>query len=181
MKLYTKGGDGGETDLRGGRRVAKDDLRIAAYGDLDELNASLGMAIAAVGDDPMSNSLRAIQHRLFDLGAAMIVDVRKDDDPVVTESDVEQLESWIDDATAESPELTGFILPGGSEAAARLHVARTVCRRAERTIVALGAMTLVPAHTVQYLNRLSDLLFALARLANVRAGTTDILWRPTKP
>ncbi|MCH7700074.1 MAG: cob(I)yrinic acid a,c-diamide adenosyltransferase [Planctomycetes bacterium] len=181
MKLYTKGGDGGETDLRGGRRVPKDDIRIAAYGDLDELNATIGMAVAALDDDTTIGSLRDVQNRLFDLGAALMADAAKDDDPVVSSDDVTTLESWIDAASAELSELKNFILPGGTEAAARLHLARTVCRRAERTLVSLGGMTAIPGHAIQYVNRLSDLLFALARLANARASVADVPWQHTKP
>lgn len=181
MKLYTKGGDGGETDLRGGRRVPKDDIRIAAYGDLDELNAAIGMAVAGLDDDTTIGSLRDVQNRLFDLGAALAADAAKDDDPVVSTDDVTKLESCIDAASAEVSELKNFILPGGTEAAARLHLARTVCRRAERTLVSLGGMTTIPRRAIQYLNRLSDLLFAFARLANARASVADVPWRHTKP
>lgn len=181
MKLYTKGGDGGETDLRGGRRVPKDDIRIAAYGDLDELNAAIGMAVAGLDDDTTIGSLRDVQNRLFDLGAALAADAAKDDDPVVSADDVTKLESWIDAASADVSELKNFILPGGTDAAARLHLARTVCRRAERTLVSLGGMTTIPRRAIEYVNRLSDLLFALARLANARASVADVPWRHTKP
>ncbi len=181
MKLYTKGGDGGETDLRGGRRVPKDDTRIAAYGDLDELNSTIGLVVAALDDKTTIDSLRDIQNRLFDLGAALAADATKDDDPVVSSADVTKLESWIDEASEEVSELKNFILPGGTEAAARLHLARTVCRRAERTLVSLGGMTTIPRHAIEYVNRLSDLLFALARLANARASVEDVPWQQTKP
>ena len=181
MKLYTKGGDGGETDLRGGRRVPKDDLRIVAYGDLDELNASIGMAVAAMDDDATVESLRDVQNRLFDLGAALASAATKDDDPVVSTDDVTKLESWIDAASGETSELKNFILAGGTDAAARLHLARTVCRRADRTLVSLGGMTTIPQHAIEYVNRLSDLLFALARLANARASVADIPWRQHQP
>jgi len=177
MKLYTKGGDGGETDLRGGRRVSKNDVRIAAYGDLDELNAAIGMAVAVLNEPGTLDPLRSVQNLLFDLGAALAADAIHADDPVVSPDDVTRIEAWIDGAAAATPALKTFILPGGTEAAARLHVARTVCRRAERTLVTLAEVTPTPPHAIEFLNRLSDLLFALARLANARASVADVPWR----
>ena len=185
-RIYTKGGDRGETSLGDGSRVAKDDLRVAAYGDVDELNAVLGLVLCEA-DDALAAGLSRLQNDLFDLGADLCVPQPPEETPPdggapgksrlrVTAAQVTALEEWIDRVNAALPPLTSFILPGGSRLAAQLHVARTVCRRAERAMVALArAQTLNPA-ALHYINRLSDLLFVLARAANPPGA--EPLWQP---
>lgn len=182
MKIYTRRGDRGETDLFGGGRVPKDDLRVSAYGDVDELNACIGVAAAATDDKDLRAFALKIQSSLFDLGSQLATPQpktgrdQKFEVPGVDLAGVEELEREIDRLEEELAPLTSFILPGGTAGAAALHHARTVCRRAERAAVALDrAETLDPA-TIQYLNRLSDLLFTMARIANARAGVADIPW-----
>ncbi|MBW2292535.1 MAG: cob(I)yrinic acid a,c-diamide adenosyltransferase [Deltaproteobacteria bacterium] len=180
MKIYTRRGDRGETDLFGGGRVAKDDLRVAAYGDVDELNACVGVAAAASDQDELRAFMHQIQNSLFDLGSQLatpqVAQQKKHGHPCVDIERVGELEREIDRLEDELEPLTSFILPGGSATAAALHHARTVCRRAERSAVALDrAESLEPA-IVQYLNRLSDLLFTMARVANSRSGISDITW-----
>lgn len=179
MKIYTKTGDAGETSLFDSTRVSKADARVDAYGEVDELNASLGAARASLRDPDLASAIEAIQADLFALGArladpsARIADrVMK---AVVTSADVERLEQTIDRLEEELPPLRRFILPGGSPAGALLHLARTVCRRAERRVIGLGAGA-VDSLLVVYLNRLSDLLFVMARTANYRAGVSEIEW-----
>jgi cob(I)alamin adenosyltransferase len=176
-RIYTRGGDAGETSLGDGTRVAKTDARIEACGAVDELNAALGLALAGPLPDRLRPWLERIQNDLFDLGADLTVPL---DDPKqrlrVVPVQVEWLEQRCDEANAELEPLRSFVLPGGSEAAARLHLARTVCRRAERRTVALGAGASPTA--LAYLNRLSDLLFILARAANRAAGAPEPLWHP---
>jgi len=181
MKLYTKTGDDGTTGLFGGARVAKHDLRVAAYGEVDETNAAIGLAVCVVPDEQFRGRLRMIQSDLFVLGAELAT--REGDRPqhVVTPEHAARLEQWIDDAGQEVPPLRQFVLPGGTELAARFHLARTVCRRAERAVTALAASQTVAPPIIIYLNRLSDLLFALARQANHDAGVADILWSPPQP
>ena len=174
MKLYTKRGDAGLTDLFGGRRVSKDDLRVEAYGTVDELNSVIGLVRSVDGNelfDEIAEPLRAIQSRLFELGADLATprDVLGEGEskrasavPRIGAERVAELEAWIDAASAAVPAMRHFILPGGTQLAARLHVARTVCRRAERLVVALAKAEPVGEQVVVYLNRLSDLLFALA-------------------
>lgn len=176
VKLYTKTGDSGQTGLLGGGRVSKADARVEAYGELDETNAAVGLAATAAADDDVGRMLRAIQDDLFVLGAELASPAGAGDVAKIGPDQVTRLEAWIDAAAAEAPPLRQFILPGGSEAAARLHLARTVCRRAERRVVALAADEPLDRWCVVYLNRLSDLLFALARLANHRAGVADVPW-----
>jgi cob(I)alamin adenosyltransferase len=178
MKIYTKTGDDGTTGLLGAGRVGKDDPRIESYGTVDELNATLGMARACGGLDADLDGLVArVQDDLFTVGAALA-----DPDPsgkfhnVVSENQTTKLEAEIDRLEAELPPLTQFILPGGSPAAARLHLARTICRRAERLVVHLAHLSDVPDNLVAYLNRLSDFLFVLARAANQRSGVADTPW-----
>lgn len=178
MKIYTKTGDRGETGLFGGGRVGKDDPRVDAYGQVDELNSVLGVARAeGLGKlDPLAQSL---QDQLFTVGS--ILATPKDSKaashiPQVKDAWVKAMEDAIDSYDLELPPLTAFILPGGSKAAAALHHARTVCRRAERCVVPLHRDGLVDAEVVVYLNRLSDLLFAMARYANHLAGVKDVPW-----
>ena len=179
MKLYTKRGDDGSTSLVGGRQVSKDNLRVAAYGDVDEANAAVGVVIATCDDDKTGGILRQIQSELFVLGTQLATLERDLPQAAVSEDQVTQLERWIDEASDETPPMNSFILPGGSATAAALHSARTVVRRAERTTVALALREPVAPAVMAYLNRLSDLLFALARQANHRAGVAEIPW--TKP
>jgi len=178
MKLYTKRGDDGHTDLFGGQRVSKHDLRVSAYGDIDEANAAIGLTIARCDDEQTCETLRRIQSDLFALGAELATPEDKPAQTVINDDHVAQLERWIDEATKETPALRNFILPGGSETAARLQLARTIVRRAERSIVALAECETVRGPAIAYVNRLSDLLFALARRANHRAGVGDIPWIP---
>lgn len=180
MKIYTKTGDAGDTGLFGGARVRKCDPRVEACGELDELNGVLGL-VRAEGSlgARFDELLGAVQSRLFDLGAELANAKGKDlGIPLVADDDVVALEQAIDDADRELPPLRTFVLPGGTRLAALLHVARTVCRRAERRVVALAQLEdgAVRAEVLRYLNRLSDLLFVLARLANHRAGVPDVPW-----
>ena len=179
MKIYTRTGDGGETALFDGTRVSKADPRVDAYGHVDELNALIGQARAAGIPRDLDDELDRIQQDLFAVGA-MLADPSSRIAARVTRarlsaSDVERLEQWIDAAEAELPPLRRFVVPGGTAGASALHIARTVCRRAERHIVSLGPDA-VPAETITYVNRLSDLLFVLARLANRRANVPDREW-----
>jgi len=177
-KIYTRGGDAGETSLGDGSRISKLDARIAAYGTVDELNSVVGLALAADCPDEIGSVLGRIQNELFDLGADLSVSMEQDARLRVTQEQVDALEGDCDRFNTELPELKSFVLPGGSEAAARLHVARTTCRRAEReALVASGFYAVNPVALV-YLNRLSDLLFILARAANAAAGREEPLWRP---
>lgn len=178
MGLYTKGGDKGETGLRGGGRVGKDHDRVAAYGDVDELNAAIGLAEAAGDDADQKAQLRRIQEDLFVIGSELASEEGADVETRIGPEAYERLERWIDEACEPVPPLRSFILPGGSELSARLHAARAICRRAERGAVRLGRGGPVSPHALIYLNRLSDLLFALARLANHRAGIPDTPWSP---
>lgn len=178
MKLYTKKGDGGQTQLGDGARVGKDQVRVAAYGQVDEVNAAVGLAAAACDDAEWTGRLRQVQDRLLVLGAELADPSGGPRMPALDPDDVTQFEGWIDEAAAEVGSLASFVLPGGSELAARLHLARTVCRRAERAVVALAGRERVSSHAVVFLNRLSDLLFAWARLANHRRGVEEVAWRP---
>ena len=178
-RIYTRGGDGGETSLGSGARVPKDDPRIEAYGDVDELNAVLGLALARGVPEPAASWLAQLQTELFDLGADLAGPLDDARERLrVTAAQVERLEAWCDEANERLPMLRSFVLPGGTEAAALLHLARTGCRRAERRAVALAAREDVNAEALAYLNRLSDLLFILARAANATAGAGEPLWRP---
>ncbi len=180
MKIYTKTGDGGETGLFGGRRVPKDHLRIEAYGTVDELNALLGQARAANGQKEVDELLALLQHHLFVLGADLATPRQgtKASVPRLREEDILQLESRIDAMEETLAPLTSFILPGGTPLAASLHVARTVCRRAERHAVALAHVEDIGPQAIPYLNRLSDLLFVLARFVNHISGTPEVKWSP---
>ncbi|HEY2353854.1 MAG TPA: cob(I)yrinic acid a,c-diamide adenosyltransferase [Gaiellaceae bacterium] len=167
--IYTGGGDKGQTSLGDGSRVSKLDPRIAALGDVDELNSVVGWCAAG---------LDRIQNELFDLGADMSVPFVEGDGKLrITQDAVDRLEAECDDANAALPELKSFVLPGGDETAARLFLARSVCRRAERTVLACPDVNPLAA---VYLNRLSDLLFILARAANASAGVDEPLWRPAR-
>jgi len=182
MKLYTKTGDDGSTGLFGGVRVGKDSLRVEAYGTVDELNASLGLALAAPGLDAFRDRLTAIQSRLFEVGADLATpytegeDVSKRYVPRLDPAAITDLEQAIDEASGQVEAMKCFVLPGGCDLAARMHICRTVCRRAERLTVALAKEEPVNEDVVVYLNRLSDLFFALSRLANKEAGVPDVPW-----
>jgi cob(I)alamin adenosyltransferase len=179
VKIYTKTGDTGETSLFDKTRVSKADPRVEAYGEFDELNACLGAARAARLDADLTAVLEQIQSELFAVGARLADPssriAARVEKVTVSNAEVEQLEAMIDRLDAQLPPLRRFILPGGSTAGALLHLARTVCRRAERRVVGLGAGAVDPV-IVTYLNRLSDLLFVMARVANHRAGTTEVEW-----
>lgn len=179
MKIYTKTGDAGETSLFGKMRVSKADPRVDAYGEVDELNTCLGVVRSLVADPDLSQWLEAIQRDLFALGARLADPSSKIADRVskatIADVHVERLEQQIDRLEMEVPPLTRFILPGGSQAGAMLHMARTVCRRAERRVIGLGAEAVEPILIV-YLNRLSDLLFVMARAANHRASVPELEW-----
>lgn len=176
MKLSTKTGDGGQTGLIGGERVDKHDARVATYGEVDELNAVLGLVVAALPDDTWRSDLHAIQSDLFTLGAQLAVSDAATPGQRIVPEQVARLDALLDAVSASLPELTNFVLPGGCELAARFHLARTVCRRAERGVVALSRRVTLDAQVIVYLNRLSDLLFAYALAANQRAGVADIVW-----
>lgn len=182
MKIYTKTGDGGETSLFGGQRVGKEHARIKAYGTVDELNAFIGLARASSPPREIDDILARVQDELFTLGAdlATPVDKEKTRVPRISGADAARLEAAIDDADVQLKPLRAFVLPGGSALSSQLHVARTVCRRAERAVIALKRNEQVSDACVVYLNRLSDLLFILARLANLRAGVEEPEWKPGK-
>lgn len=178
-RLYTRTGDAGETALIGGERVAKSHRRVAAYGEVDELNSAIGFALTQMCDGASAERLARTQHDLFAIGARLATPPGEAGDraaPAVPAERVAEMEAWIDEAGTELEPLREFILPGGSPGAAALHVARTVCRRAERAVVALHAAEPVDPEVLRYLNRLSDLLFVLARVENRRAGRADVTW-----
>jgi cob(I)alamin adenosyltransferase len=179
MRIYTKTGDTGETGLFDGTRVSKADPRVEAYGDVDELNAWLGVVRANKADEQLDKMLGTIQATLFALGAELADPRNKIAARVtkaaLTDEHVTELESWIDTLEAGTKPLRRFILAGGTPTGALLHLARTVCRRAERRIVALGPGAVEPL-VVTYINRLSDLLFVMARAANARAGVAETEW-----
>jgi cob(I)alamin adenosyltransferase len=177
-KIYTRGGDAGETSLGDGSRVSKLDSRIAAYGTVDELNSVVGLVLAAPCPDAVRHMLERVQNELFDLGADLSVPLEHDARLRVTQHQIDALERDCDRVNAELPELRSFVLPGGSEAAARLHVARTICRRAEREALSASTRHAVNPVVLTYLNRLSDLLFILARAANAAEGHEEPLWSP---
>lgn len=179
MRLYTRGGDQGTTGLPGGTRVPKDDVRVSAYGDVDELNAALGWVAAACDNHEQLGRLQNLQEQLLGLGAELAGTTGDQSTASVASVQVSVLEEWIDSASEAVGPLKQFVLPGGSELAARFHLARTICRRAERSVVTLSREQEVTGGTIVYLNRLSDLLFAWARLANTRANVPDITWKGT--
>jgi cob(I)alamin adenosyltransferase len=181
MKIYTKTGDSGSTGLFGGGRVPKDDIRVEAYGDVDELNAVIGMARSIEMMPRIDEVLVPIQRDLFAIGALLATPDRDKmalhlEKARINEGRIAELEHAIDDGDAELEPLKAFIIPGGTPKAAALHVARTVCRRAERHVVRLQHEVELPSLAVVYLNRLSDLLFTLARVANRRAGAGEVTW-----
>lgn len=178
-KVYTRTGDDGTTGLGGGQRVPKDSPRIEAYGTVDELNSQIGVARAAGLDPKLSDPLAAIQNELFHLGSDLCFleeDKARFPAPKIEARHVAALETLMDELSAELSPLENFILPGGTPGAAALHVARTVCRRAERAALRLSRAEAIGAFVVPYLNRLSDALFVMARYENHRRGSADLLW-----
>jgi cob(I)alamin adenosyltransferase len=178
-KVYTRTGDDGTTGLCGGQRVSKSSRRISAYGAVDELNSVLGLAIASRLETSISDELTRIQNELFHLGSDLCIleqDKQAMPVPVIEQRHVDALESSMDQRSAELSPLENFILPGGSNGAAQLHLARAVCRRAERQLVSLAEQEQVNPVTLEYLNRLSDALFVMARYENLKRGVPDVLW-----
>lgn len=171
-KIYTRTGDDGTTGLGDGSRVAKDSARVTAYGTVDEANSTIGVVLASELPDDIRTLLVAIQHQLFDLGGELCIPGHA----AISDADVERLEQHLDAFNEALPALKDFILPGGGEAGARCHVARTVVRRAEREAVALSRMETVRPEAVRYLNRLSDLLFVLSRVLARASGHGEVLW-----
>ena len=173
-KIYTRTGDDGSTGLGDGSRTGKDSLRVTAYGTVDELNSAIGMVVASdgVGDD-VREALFQVQHELFDLGGELCIPGMA----MIQAADVDRLESVLDGFNADLPPLKDFILPGGGMAAAHCHLTRTICRRAEREVVALGRIEAVRPEAQRYLNRLSDLLFVMARVLARRSGHGEVLWQ----
>jgi cob(I)alamin adenosyltransferase len=188
-RIYTKTGDKGETGLVGGQRVPKDDLRIEAYGAVDELNSFVGLARTTVEESKtfellkdLAAKLKRVQHELFNLGSILATlpeDVHPRQ-PRVTSIEIQQLEREIDESNEVLKPLRSFVLPGGSRLDAELHVCRTVCRRAERLLVQLHREQSAPPEAVQYLNRLSDALFVWSRWVNVKQGAAETLWEPNR-
>ncbi|MCZ2152652.1 MAG: cob(I)yrinic acid a,c-diamide adenosyltransferase [Bryobacterales bacterium] len=187
-KIYTKSGDSGMTSLVNGRRVPKYDLRIETYGTVDELNATLGVAAASIGElqsetpaiSRLGGIVRRVQHELFNLGSLLATDASevKPYQARITPADVEQLENEIDELNKDLPELRSFVLPGGARLNAELHVSRTVCRRAERLLAALAQQEEAPLEALHYLNRLSDAIFVWSRWASNVLGVPEVLWSP---
>ena len=179
-RIYTKSGDSGETGLGDGTRVPKNSIRVTAYGEVDELNTILGLLLT-LPEVAEGELLRSIQHDLFDLGADLCVPLVESEVLAlrITASQVDRLENSIDRLNEALEPLTSFVLPGGSGASAWLHLARTVCRRAERSVVTLAQIEAINSQSLIYLNRLSDLLFVLGRVAN-DGGKRDVLWVPGK-
>jgi cob(I)alamin adenosyltransferase len=174
--VYTKRGDTGETSLYGPGRVPKDSPRVEAYGTVDELNSFIGLAISDCSDDSIASSLKRIQSLLFVAGADLASDAKDTKVPRISNSNTEELEKMTDEILSRLPKLTSFILPGGSRLAAEVHIARAVCRRAERRIVTLSRAEDVNPALMPFFNRLSTYLFNLARLANASSGKKDEVW-----
>ena len=172
-KIYTKTGDDGTTGLGDGTRVAKDSARVAAYGTVDEANSAIGLLLAAELPQDVRDLLVSVQHQLFDLGGELCIPGHA----AIDDADVERLEQQLDGFNADLPALKDFILPGGGEAAARCHLARTIVRRAERDCVTLSHHDAVRPQAIRYLNRLSDLLFVLARVLARHGGHGEVLWQ----
>lgn len=173
MKLYTKTGDKGETGILGKSRVMKDDARIEAYGSIDELNAVIGLCVNS--SDNSKEDLKQIQSLLFELGSELAYEEYKE---LIHEKDIILIENMIDKSEAQLTDLTSFILPGGTDNAVIFHLARTICRRAERRLVTFSKLQKVNEMSAAFINRLSDLFFTLARLENRKAGIEDLKWHP---
>ena len=171
-KIYTRTGDDGTTGLGDGNRVNKDSLRVEAYGTVDELNSAIGTVLAFEVTDDMRECLLGVQHQLFDLGGELCIP----GESMIDDEDVDRLEAQLDGFNEDLPMLKEFILPGGSQAAAHCHLARTICRRAERRVISLAREEEVNEEPIRYLNRLSDLLFVVARVLARHEGGTEVLW-----
>ncbi|UKK51295.1 cob(I)yrinic acid a,c-diamide adenosyltransferase [Prevotella sp. E13-17] len=179
-KIYTRRGDGGLTDLIGGIRIRKNDVRLEAYGTVDELSSHLGLLAAWMGDDDEHATVLRIQNDLFYIGSHLATDqttTRLYASAILPDGETQMLEQHIDEMQQQLPEVRGFILPGGCQAAAQAHVCRTVCRRAERHVLTLAEIAPVDDHVIQFLNRLSDYLFVLAKKINIKAGRSEIMWQ----
>ncbi len=185
-RVYTRRGDSGETSLVGGQRAPKDGLRIECYGTVDELNSFTGVACVTAESytalAPLVAILKRVQHELFNLGSvlATLPEDVKPKQPQITSVEVQQLEREIDSMNADLPPLRSFVLPGGTEINAALHVCRTVCRRAERLCVTLARQESVPEFAIEYLNRLSDAFFVWSRWASAQVGAAEVLWKPNE-
>jgi cob(I)alamin adenosyltransferase len=189
-RIYTRGGDQGETSLANSRRVPKDSPRIEAYGTVDELSAAIGLARVSADElaltcpplERLSGILLRVQHELFNLGSILATDPAAvhPKQPRIADADVAQLEREIDEANEELETLRSFVLPGGCRINAELHLCRTICRRAERIVIALGRLEEVPAETIRYLNRLSDALFVWSRWASLKLNASEVLWEPNR-
>lgn len=181
--LYTRTGDNGSTSLVDGSRAGKDSVRIESYGEIDELSSALGL-LASQKECPeeIKGEINHIQHLMFEIGGYLATPVAGDSTPRLEgmEEETAKLEGWIDSLDERTPKLKSFILPGGCEAACRAHMARTICRRAERKIIRLSRESYVDAALISYVNRLSDYLFIAARYLNFLAGVEDIAWHPKK-
>jgi cob(I)alamin adenosyltransferase len=184
MKIYTKGGDKGQTGLFGGERVSKNSERIEAYGTIDELNSFIGLAVEEVKSPEIKTVLQKIQNELFTLGSDLATPLDEKNEkykiPRVPKSFYQEVEKQIDKIEEQLEPLQNFILPGGSKASALLNICRTICRRAERRVVALKASIDIGENIIIFLNRLSDLFFVLARYENMISGIPDIIWKPDK-
>ena len=178
MKIYTKTGDDGTTGLQGGRRISKSNIRILAYGAVDELNASIGLILSSKIDTELEKLLKSIQNDLFVVGSDLSNPDLSSTKNRVTAEMVVNIEKNIDLFENELPPITNFILPGGHEIASLLHIARTITRRAETQVISLDESGIVNEECKKYLNRLSDLLFVLARIVNKKNGFEDIIWKP---
>lgn len=187
-RVYTRTGDDGQTGLVGGKRIAKDDLRIASYGEVDELNSVIGVVRTILAEAPYGGTADAeridgvlafLQQELFDLGSQLATPPESEYEGMIriTPEAIARLEGWMDELSADLPELKSFVLPGGGAAAAQLHVARTVCRRTERTVTTLVRRGDTPPETARYLNRLSDLLFVQSRWIAIATGHGEVLWQ----
>lgn len=177
--VYTRTGDTGTTTLVGGERVKKNCIRIEAYGTIDEFSAQLGLAEALIEDSVISQHLRIVQNKLFNIGGYLATDVAPDTQPPawgLSAEDIANVESWIDCLDEQTPKIKAFVLPGGAHNAAAAHVARTVCRRAERRILDLSETSYVDPLLIKYINRLSDYLFILSRYLNFKQGISEIVW-----
>ncbi len=172
-KIYTRTGDDGSTGLGDGARVSKDSARVTAYGTVDEANSAIGIVLACEVPDSIRNVLVAVQHQLFDLGGELCIPGHA----AIFDADIQALEDTLDRFNADLPPLKDFILPGGGMAAAQAHLARTICRRAEREVVTLSHHDAVRPEAIRYLNRLSDLLFVLCRVLARESGHGEVLWR----
>lgn len=177
--IYTRTGDGGTTSLVGGKRIGKDDVRLEAYGTVDELNAHLGLLRVFTGDvaGDTSSELDSIQNKLFNIGAYLATE-GAETCRGLDSADIIRLEEWMDAMEESLPPLKSFVLPGGTRAAAEAHICRTVCRRAERRVITLGRSAQIDDNVVKYLNRLSDWLFVYSRWLVVRSGGREITWKP---